>query len=70
MEGLTNGEILANVALLVGWITFVAVIARDKKDDSETMRITKRIARHTLTGTLLICVGLAALGLYLTKVHQ
>jgi hypothetical protein len=60
-------EVFNATVILALWIFILAKITIEKKTDSEQLKTAKRIARYTLTGTLLIAIVFAAFALYLDK---
>lgn len=67
MEGLTPNEIAANIALFGVWIFVLAKVTVQRKDDSDELKFIKRMARHTLTATLIAAIVVAGGALIVTN---
>ncbi len=55
------------IFIMVLWIVVTALVSHERKGDSETVKTAKRIARGTLTVTLVAAIILAALALAITR---
>lgn len=60
-------EVFNAIVILFLWIFVTAIISLERKTDTEMVKTAKRIARATLTATLIAAVVMAAFALYFSK---
>jgi len=61
------GDALSAMSVLGIFLFAAGMVAIPRKKDDETMRTVRRIARHTVTATLLCAIAMGVLALAVVK---